>query len=49
MENLITLIKENTIESRQYQEDIVSSVLEKAPLVVAPTALGKTILAVVIG
>lgn len=52
MENFVNhaLIKENTIESRQYQEDIVSSVLEKGnSLVVAPTALGKTILAVVIG
>jgi len=40
------LIRENSIQSRIYQEVLVASVLEKGnSLVVAPTALGKTIVA----
>jgi Fanconi anemia group M protein len=40
------LIKENSIESRLYQEVLVARVLEKGnSLVVAPTALGKTVVA----
>ncbi len=40
------LIKPNTVEARLYQQLIVASVLEKgSTLVVAPTALGKTIIA----
>ncbi|MBU2100475.1 DEAD/DEAH box helicase [Candidatus Micrarchaeota archaeon] len=40
------LIKENSIESRIYQEVLVARVLEKGnSLVVAPTALGKTVVA----
>ncbi len=43
------LIKENTIESRIYQEVLVSRIIEKGnTLVVAPTALGKTIIAVLL-
>lgn len=43
------LIKENTIESRLYQEVLVSRTIEKGnTLVVAPTALGKTIIAVLL-
>ena len=43
------LIKENTIESRSYQEGLARSVLENGnSLVVAPTALGKTIVAVLV-
>ncbi|MFH1663585.1 MAG: DEAD/DEAH box helicase [archaeon] len=40
------LIKENSIESRIYQEVLTARVLEKGnSLVVAPTALGKTVVA----
>lgn len=42
------LIKENTIESRAYQEAIVRTAVEKNTLVVAPTALGKTVIAVLV-
>jgi len=43
------LIKENSVEQRLYQEVLVARVLEKGnSLVVAPTALGKTIVAVMI-
>jgi len=42
-------IKENTVESRSYQEGLARNVLEKGnSLVVAPTALGKTIVAVLV-
>ena len=41
------LIKENSIQSRLYQEVLVARVLEKGnTLIVAPTALGKTIIAI---
>ncbi len=42
------LIKENTIESRLYQGVIVGNATEKNTLVVAPTALGKTVIAVLL-
>jgi len=42
------LIKENTIESRLYQEVIVGNAAKKNTLVVAPTALGKTVIAVLL-
>ncbi|MDD3083641.1 MAG: DEAD/DEAH box helicase [Candidatus ainarchaeum sp.] len=43
------LIKEDTIESRLYQEVLVTKIIEKGnTLVVAPTALGKTIVAVLL-
>ncbi|MGI6589696.1 MAG: DEAD/DEAH box helicase [Candidatus Iainarchaeum sp.] len=43
------LIKPNTIESRLYQEVLVSKIIEKGnTLVVAPTALGKTLIAVML-
>jgi Fanconi anemia group M protein len=42
------LIKENTIESRAYQEAIAAKAVEKNTLVVAPTALGKTVIAVLV-
>jgi Fanconi anemia group M protein len=43
------LIKENSVESRIYQEVIVARVLEKGnSLVVAPTALGKTVVALMV-
>jgi len=43
------LIKPNTIEARLYQEVLVSRIIEKGnTLVVAPTALGKTIVAVML-
>lgn len=43
------LINENLIESRLYQEILVARILEKGnSLIVAPTALGKTILAVMV-
>jgi Fanconi anemia group M protein len=42
------LIKESTIESRAYQEAIVATAVEKNTLVVAPTALGKTVIAVLV-
>ncbi|MFH1234031.1 MAG: DEAD/DEAH box helicase, partial [Candidatus Diapherotrites archaeon] len=42
-------IKENAIEARDYQADLAKSVLEKGnTLVVAPTALGKTIVAALV-
>ena len=43
------LIKPNTIESRLYQELLVARVVEKGnTLIVAPTALGKTVIAVMV-
>ncbi len=42
------LIKERAIEARKYQENILKSALEKNTLVVAPTALGKTVIAVLL-
>ncbi|MCD4740599.1 DEAD/DEAH box helicase, partial [archaeon] len=43
------LIKENKIETRAYQENLAKSALEKGnTLVVAPTALGKTIIAALV-
>lgn len=44
-----SLIKDNSIESRVFQEVLVERVLEKGnSLIVAPTALGKTIVAVML-
>jgi Fanconi anemia group M protein len=40
------LIKKSTIESRKYQEIIVNKALSRNTLVVAPTALGKTVIAI---
>ncbi len=42
------LVKENTIESRLYQEVIVGKASQGNTLVVAPTALGKTIIAILL-
>ncbi len=43
------LIKKDTVEARLYQELIVTKIIEKGnSLVVAPTALGKTIVAVML-
>ena len=43
------LIKPNTVESKLYQEVLAARVLEKGnSLVVAPTALGKTIVAIMV-
>jgi len=43
------LVKEKAVESRSYQETLAARVLEKgSSLVVAPTALGKTIIAVLV-
>ena len=43
------LIKEDTVEARLYQEVLVTKIIEKGnSLVVAPTALGKTIVAVML-
>ena len=43
------LVKENTVENRLYQDSLVRNALEKGnTLVVAPTALGKTIVAVLL-
>jgi ERCC4-related helicase len=43
------LINENLVEARLYQEVLVSRIIEKGnTLVVAPTALGKTIIAVLL-
>lgn len=43
------LIKENSIESRLYQQILAGDVLEKGnTMVVAPTALGKTIVAILV-
>lgn len=43
------LIRENTVESRLYQENLCVSALEKgSTLIVAPTALGKTVVAVLV-
>jgi len=40
------LIRENTVENREYQELLAARVLDKgSSLIVAPTALGKTIIA----
>lgn len=41
-------VKKNTIESRLYQEVIVGNATKKNTLVVAPTALGKTVIAVLL-
>jgi len=41
-----SLVKEDLIESRSYQEAIAKTAVEKNTLVVAPTALGKTVIAV---
>jgi Fanconi anemia group M protein len=43
------LIKKKSIESRLYQEVIVGNAVKKNTLVVAPTALGKTVIAVLLG
>lgn len=40
------LIKENTIERREYQEEVAKKALKANTLVVMPTALGKTMIAV---
>jgi Fanconi anemia group M protein len=42
------LIKDGTIESRLYQEVIVGNASKENTLVVAPTALGKTVIAVLL-
>ncbi len=42
------LIKENTIEQRLYQQLILASAIKGNTLVVAPTALGKTVIAVML-
>ncbi|MDP6459620.1 MAG: DEAD/DEAH box helicase [Candidatus Hydrothermarchaeota archaeon] len=42
------LIRENTIESRLYQEVIVGNASQNNTLVVAPTALGKTVIAILL-
>ncbi|MDD2531639.1 MAG: DEAD/DEAH box helicase, partial [Candidatus ainarchaeum sp.] len=43
------LIKPDTVEARLYQEVLVSRIIEKGnTLVVAPTALGKTLVAVML-
>ena len=41
-------VKKNAIESRLYQEVIVGNATKKNTLVVAPTALGKTVIAVLL-
>ncbi|MEM0360204.1 MAG: helicase-related protein [Candidatus Diapherotrites archaeon] len=42
-------IKENTIEARDYQASLAKSVIEKgSSLIVAPTALGKTVVAAIV-
>ncbi|HLD59026.1 MAG TPA: DEAD/DEAH box helicase [archaeon] len=44
-----SLIKENTVEKRAYQENLSNRVLQVGnSLIVAPTALGKTIIAVLV-
>jgi Fanconi anemia group M protein len=42
------LIKTNKIEARDYQESILRSAINKNTLVVVPTALGKTVIAVLL-
>jgi Fanconi anemia group M protein len=42
------LIKEDTLEARLYQQVIVGSAISDNTLVVAPTALGKTVIAVLL-
>lgn len=42
------LVKEDTIESRLYQEVIVGRASKENTLVVAPTALGKTVIAILL-
>ena len=42
------LIYEESIESRTYQKNIVESAHDKNTLVVLPTALGKTIIAIML-
>ncbi len=45
-----SLIKPNTVESRLYQQVLARDVLQKGnTMVVAPTALGKTIVAILVG
>ena len=39
------LIQENSVERRRYQEEIISSAVNKNTLVVLPTGLGKTVIA----
>jgi len=44
-----SLIKENLVESREYQEILAARVMDKGnSLIVAPTALGKTIIAALV-
>lgn len=42
------LIKSNTVEKRLYQFDIVSKCLNKNSLIILPTSLGKTIIALLL-
>jgi len=42
------LIKKNTVEARTYQQVIFANAIEKNTLVVVPTALGKTIIAILL-
>ena len=42
------LIKNNTIEKRDYQINIAKSCMEKSTLVVLPTGMGKTIVALLV-
>ena len=42
------LVKKNKIQKRLYQELLTAKALEKNTLVVAPTGLGKTIIAVLV-
>ncbi len=44
----IPLIKPNTLELREYQKNIIESIDNKNTLVVLPTGLGKTVIAVVL-
>lgn len=41
------LLREDLIEFRKYQEDIALKAVENNTLVVIPTALGKTIIAII--
>ena len=40
------LVKENIVEKREYQENIIASAIRKNTLVVLPTGIGKTIIGV---